>query len=680
MLKYLSCLLCFCTAGFLSAQLSPNQLVSKMGRGINLGNVLSAPVEGNWSGAASETYFIDVAEAGFTNVRIPIDFFGSRTTGNTAIFEASANTSVQYTGSRSDYVINNVYLNRVEQVVNWGLAHGLVIILDVHGATLKSEFIYTFDDQKTEYTHPTSAKRIADKEKFYAIWEQLSARFKDHSDDLVFEIINEPYFHLSETDMNQINNEVVNIIRASGSNNSTRKIIVTGGTKSSYEAITTIDSTLLNNDNYLIGTFHYYRPFAFTNSSDYRYNTSSWGSESDLNNIDTEFEVVSNWAASFNPPVAVYLGEFGADNVYGYAYSTGDLRQVNGNTASDSYPEGTGYADGGPDPNSRSAYHGYIAEAAINRGFAFSAWDAGGSSNKSIHLRKDAQLVTYDIAHFGIQSFVPKLTSPSTVIEDDIWVEDIKNALLNGYTPIACSNNTVIKNSDYECGYTTHWSLAVIGNTAQAVYQDALFASRSGSHAAKVAVSQSANFNNVILQNETITVDQNMIGKTIVFKGYARGSTENQAFKMRVKHTTNGSVNYTTSSPLTLGLDYPQTPQSFSFTIPENTQNIKFQMLCGNATGDYYYDDFSADINVLDTATVSASSPQIFPNPTVDRLFIKNIEDINTLMLFNLQGQLINPTFINTNVLDVSMLKNGLYFIQIISANDKVYMIKFIKT
>ena len=56
-------------------------------------------------------------------------------------------------------------------------------------------------------------------------------------------------------------------------------VIITGGTKTSYEAITTIDPQILSSDNYLISTFHYYRPFSFTKSSDYRYNVNSWGSQ-----------------------------------------------------------------------------------------------------------------------------------------------------------------------------------------------------------------------------------------------------------------------------------------------------------------------------------------------------------------------------------------------------------------
>ena len=52
-------------------------------------------------------------------------------------------------------------------------------------------------------------------------------------------------------------------------------------------------------------------------------------------------------------------------------------------------PNGTGYADGGPDPNSRVKFHGYVANAAIDRGFLFllgMRW----ASIKDNSLRKDS--------------------------------------------------------------------------------------------------------------------------------------------------------------------------------------------------------------------------------------------------------------------------------------------------
>lgn len=69
-------LIVFCLLGsfLINAQTSSWGIVEQMGRGINLGNTLSAPVEGNWAPVVYEQYFIDVADAGFSNVRIPMDF------------------------------------------------------------------------------------------------------------------------------------------------------------------------------------------------------------------------------------------------------------------------------------------------------------------------------------------------------------------------------------------------------------------------------------------------------------------------------------------------------------------------------------------------------------------------------------------------------------------------------
>ena len=664
-------LLFILTAGFLSAQLTPQQLVDKMGRGINLGNVLSAPSEGNWSGAATEQYFIDVAQAGFKNVRIPMDFFGTRTSGDTSQYSADANTT--FTGSRADFIVDPLYFDRLEQVIGWGLAQNLVIVLDFHGSTLKSEFIYTFDDSEDEYTHPTSAKRAADLAKFYSIWEQIADRFKNYSDDLIFEVINEPYFHISAAEMNDLNSEVVSIIRSSGANNVTRKVIVTGGTKTSFEAITTIDPQLLNNDNYLIATFHYYRPFSFTKSSDYRFNTNSWGSQSDKNTIDSEFDVVKNWANGFNPPAAVYLGEFGADNVYGYSYKTGDIHLVTANNS----PNGTGYADGGPDPNSRVKFHGYVANAAIDRGFSFSAWDDGGKGSKTIHLRKDSGLTVYDINHFTINSFDPKETSPSTVIENSLWVEDVKDALLSPYSEIQCNDTSILNNIDFECGYSTSWSLLERGNLIQATFEDAGFATRTGSHGAKVVVNQAGNLNSAILANQTISNDGSLDNMQLKFGVHGKGSVAGLQFKLRVKYITSGN-NYSASSLFTLGTSYSESPYEFTFDVPSETSSIQLQLICGGAVGTYYFDDFSAS-----SATLNLSKQEqffeVYPNPTHDFLFIDSSFPIAKVQIIDLRGREVLLWNKEMEAYDLSVLEKGIYFLKISSKNSLFHTRKFIK-
>jgi endoglucanase len=665
-------LLLILAAGFLNAQQTPQQLVGKMGRGINLGNVLSAPLEGNWSGAATEQYFIDVAEAGFKNVRIPIDFFGTRTSGDTSQYSDEANTT--FTGSRADFTVDPLYFDRLEQVISWGLAKNLVIVLDFHGATLKSEFIYTFDESEDEYTDPTSAKRAADLAKFFSIWEQIANRFKDYSDDLVFEVINEPYFHISAAKMNDINNEVISIVRSSGGNNVTRKVIITGGTKNSYEAITTIDPQIINSDNYLIGTFHYYRPFSFTKSSNFNFDDNSWGSQSDKNSIDSEFDVVQNWADGFSPPVAVYLGEFGADNVYGYSYNTGDLRLVTANNS----PNGTGYADGGPDPNSRVKFHGYVANAAIDRGFSFSAWDDGGKGSKTIHLRKDSGLTVYDIDHFTIDSFDPKQTSPSTVIENSVWVEDVKNALLSPYSEIQCNDTSILKNIDFECGYSTSWSLLEIGNLIQATFEDAGFATRTGSHGAKVVVNQAHNLNSLILENQTISNDGSLDNLQLKFGVHGKGSVSGLQFKLRVKHVTNDTNNYSSSPLYTLDTNYSESPYEFTFDVPPETTSIQFQLICGGAAGTYYFDDFSASVTTLNLPRQKKFF-QVYPNPTDDFIFIDGSHPITKIQLIDIRGREVLFWNKEMEAYDISVLENGVYFLKIFSTNGLLHIKEILK-
>ena len=109
----------------LSAQLTPQQAVAEMGRGINLGNTLEPPREGEWNnGPAQESFFDAYVEAGFSNIRIPVRWD-------------------LHTGNSAPYVINSTWMNRVEQVLDWGLERGFYITLNGHHeATQRGELIY----------------------------------------------------------------------------------------------------------------------------------------------------------------------------------------------------------------------------------------------------------------------------------------------------------------------------------------------------------------------------------------------------------------------------------------------------------------------------------------------------------------------------------------------------------
>jgi len=165
------------------SQSTPFQMVEKMGRGINLGNVLSAPIEGNWAPPVQETYFDDIAAVGFTNVRIPIRFDMHTTALADVTYTDGSNN---YIGSPSDYNVETAYLDRVEEVTDWALSKGLVAIIDVHGDKWYWE---SYDSESAEYK--TGNDRLAAEDRFRAIWRDISTRFQSKSENLLYEIMNE---------------------------------------------------------------------------------------------------------------------------------------------------------------------------------------------------------------------------------------------------------------------------------------------------------------------------------------------------------------------------------------------------------------------------------------------------------------------------------------------------------
>jgi len=646
------------TSFFLQAQTKPFQMVKRMGRGINLGNTLSAPVEGNWSPIVTEQYFIDVANAGFTNVRIPMDFFGTRTTGSTSSYSAASGSSASYTGTSSDYVVSSTYLDRIETVIDWALGQGLVTVLDFHGATLKSEFLTTFNSDETNYTHPTSAKRAADNEKFRTIWTAISNRFKNKSENLLFEIVNEPYFEVSEADMNTINEDVIALIRATGGGNTTRNIILTAGTKTSYETPTNISSTILTSDSYLIATFHYYKPFNFTSSSKDNKDANSWGTTVEKATIATHFDTVVIWSDANNVPV--FMGEFGADNAGGYNYSTGDLQKIGSNT--------TGFADGGPTNTSRVEFHRYLTEQAINRGFSFAVWDAGPSSGKTVHKRTDANATTnYKIANFSVATYSPKSTTKSTTLDTSTWVDDVKSVLLSAGTWPVCSSgfeDPIIVNNGFECtSFDTNWNLTVVSGSTGSFSDAGLSASKTGDSAAKVLVESNLGYNKVFIKNDIKNID--LSGKTVTLKCYAK-SADASKFKFQVKVVGASTTNFT--SPAFVLQNNYDTVYEYAFDIEDTTTSIQVKVNCGNEAGTYYFDDFSTSINDTEILSLLESKEVkkkliVYPIPVNNTLSIKSESPFQFVEIYSMFGQFLKKY--KSDVVDVSNFSNGVYVLKV---------------
>ena len=631
------------------AQSTSFEIVAEMGRGINLGNVLSAPTEGNWAFSVYEEYFDQVKDEGFGNVRVPVDFFGGsflnadytvngseRTLSSlsncddNSCFSELAGTQNQYNGSPDDYYVNPLYLDRLQQVVDWSMSKGLVTIIDFHGAKLKENFLYTFDQSDINginyYSDPTSAKRIADLNKFKAIWRDIAERFKDYPETLLFEVFNEPYFWLSANEISTISSDIINIVRSSGSNNESRKIIVTGGDTNSWEVIFQIPNDLINSDPNLIATFHYYQPMSFTSSMQENNNNFNL-SQNAKNQITQRFSQINSWSTTNNIPV--YVGEFGADNENGINYWVG----------------GSNGTFGGPNPADRIEYHRHIAEQAILNNFSFSAWCAGNKSTKTISLRTDNP-------------------ENENIIAGN-WVEEVKDALLG----IGCYNteDVLIQNPDFDCGINNGWDLSTF-NGAQAIFSETETESYEGK-SAKIEVTELATsnsgFNKVILNNQEY--DQDLSGKTINIKFNAKSSSENNesiSIKIRLKLGSSGN-NYIVSDELTLSSEYNL--YEFEFDINETYDAHKLQVLCGDAIGEYFFDNFETIINDQSFSNYDEILHDVvfFPIPFENNLYFNSNQNFD-ISIYTIDGKLISVLKLRseTGKVNLDFLEKGIYILK----------------
>lgn len=108
-------------------------------------------------------------------------------------------------------------MDRVEQVVDWSLASGLWTVLNVH-----------HDSQWADLSDATNLDaKFAKLEK---LWAQIALRFKDKSNLLVLEPLNEPVGSTREhaERYNDMNQRFVNIVRASGGLNKGRLLTLPG--------------------------------------------------------------------------------------------------------------------------------------------------------------------------------------------------------------------------------------------------------------------------------------------------------------------------------------------------------------------------------------------------------------------------------------------------------------------
>jgi len=255
--------------------LDPFAQNAKLGRGVNLGNALEAPNEGEWGVTLKSEYFDLIKNAGFNSVRIPIRWST----------HAAAN---------APYTIANSFLQRVDWAVDQALTRKLAVVINIHH----------YDEIMLA---PASHKA-----RFLAIWQQLASHYKNYSGDLFFELLNEPNALLTSDLWNQYLQEAIATIRQTNPG----RIIIVGPTNWYYIGLLNT-LALPANDRNLIVAFHYYHPFQFTHQgAEWVAGSNAWlgtrwsGTAAERQTIQQEFAAAVQWGAAIQRPLN--LGEFGA--------------------------------------------------------------------------------------------------------------------------------------------------------------------------------------------------------------------------------------------------------------------------------------------------------------------------------------------------------------------------------
>ena len=173
-----------------------------------------------------ETDFAMLKSMGVDIIRLPIHF---------------ANLMEPYSTGK----VYDIVFEKLDQVCDWAEKYQIYLVIDDQ----------SFNSQE-EQKNPPNAK--AHKEHLEAVWPQIAQRYKDRSEYIIYEILNEP---VGRGDLSakwyKIQQEIIDVIR----NYDTKHTIVV--TSASWSDIDTLVKMKPYKDPNLIYTFHCYEPQIF---------------------------------------------------------------------------------------------------------------------------------------------------------------------------------------------------------------------------------------------------------------------------------------------------------------------------------------------------------------------------------------------------------------------------------
>ena len=308
-------------------EINSDEIVAAMGAGWNCGNQLEAcsggtPNEIAWNGSVITPNLIKaVADAGFKTIRVPVSYLSKIDDAN-------------------GYKIDEAWLDRVREVVDYCIAEDLFVIINVHGDG--------YESVTGGWLHPGADNQEYILEKYAAVWKQIAEKFIDYDERVIFESMNEMGAERTCTkdlyeDINAYNQTFVDTVRQTGGNNAKRWVLIPG-----YN--TNIDKTaedknfVIPEDTYLseavpVGqnrimiSVHYYDPWSFCGGE--TDDATQWGVDADATKTANwgdeavlEGQFIKLYDAFTSQGYPVIVGEYGAidkshadeENTYFRAY------------------------------------------------------------------------------------------------------------------------------------------------------------------------------------------------------------------------------------------------------------------------------------------------------------------------------------------------------------------------
>jgi len=204
--------------------------------------------------------------------------------------------------------IDREWMDRVHQVVDYAYSQGMYVIINVHhdGGGDPKFGAWIIEESQKDYN--TFLK------KYKNVWKQIAERFKNYSDYLIFESMNEVGFdtlyNKNKADaynlINKINQEFVDIIRATSGNNAKRHLLIAGYYTDIERTCDSLYKIPDDKAGRCILSVHYYTPWDFC-TCDIKH---TWGTKSEVRQMET---LIGKMKKNFvDKGIPVIIGEYAA--------------------------------------------------------------------------------------------------------------------------------------------------------------------------------------------------------------------------------------------------------------------------------------------------------------------------------------------------------------------------------